>query len=148
MQLTDDVLHRVMQAERQYVRLKQIFASFLDNANYLVSPQSAIKSIRLEVSPEGDFLDVFFAGIQVRFLFLICSGEDGSHRGNIVCSREAPNFSQCKDIVGSFTFSSAGITDFEVADGHDKIEMGYHANEIILHFVDKTIGTPLARPAA
>ena len=142
MELSENIIEQVVQATRQYGRLKGAFARFVERASLLATSQSPIQGVRFAASPESDFLDVFVAGIQLRFQFHLCYGKDRSARGSIVCSREAPCFAETKDIVGSFTFSGNGITDIEVKDGGDKPEMDYHAIYIIAYFIDKAIAKP------
>lgn len=139
MELSANTLEQVIQATRQYGRLKAAFTGFIERAAFLATPRSPIQGVRLAASPESDFLDVFVAGIQLRFQFFLCYAKDRSVRGSIVCLREVPYFSETRDIVGSFTFSGHGITDIEVKEGEDKPELDYHAIHIIAYFVDKAI---------
>lgn len=143
MELTKNVAEKVMRAERYYRRLKQVFAGFVERASFIEDAQCSVKGIKLTTSPAGDSLEVSVAGIHVRFVFLLCYESDGTPRGKIICTREVPVISDNKDILGSFTFSGQGITDFEVNDGGDQIEMEYHALEIVMHFVDFAIAKPL-----
>lgn len=145
MELTKNVIERIAHVDKRYVRFRQVFATFVERAQLLVGPDSNIKGLRLETSAQENILDVFFAEMQIRFLLLVCYGEDGSPRGRVVCSREIPNLSDTNDILGSFSFSGQGATDFDVEQGHDPVEMEYHAIEIVLHFLNLAIGKPLPR---
>lgn len=143
MELTKNVFERIAQVDKRHVRFMQIFATFVERVQFLGGPNSTIKGIKLEAAAQENILDVFFAGIRIRFLLLVCYGEDASPRGRVVCSRKIQNLFDTNDIVGSFTFSGQGVTDFDVEQGHESVEMEYHAIDIVLHFVNLAIGKPL-----
>lgn len=139
MELTKRAETRIVHAERQYLRLNRVFSSFVERASFLEGSQSPLTTFKPLASPDGDSLDVVGVGIHLKFVFLLCYGQDGTPKGRVVCLRETPRFSEAKDIIGSFTFSGSGTTDFEIKDGEDTVEMDYHTIEIILHFVDQAI---------
>jgi len=145
MELTKNIVERITLVDRRHLRFRQIFVRFIEKAQYLAEPDSPIKGIKLEASTQEDLLKVSFGGIQVRFLLVVCYGDDGSPRGKVVCSRAVRNLSDTIDFVGSFTFSGQGITDFDFAQGDEDIEMEYHAIEIVLHFLNAAITMPLPR---
>ncbi len=143
MKISHKVVDEIIHIERRYTRLTQIFAGFVERAQYLVGENSRLKVLKLKVSADGSSLDAIFAGIHLRFQLLPGYGEDGSVRGWVVCSRQIPGLYKESDILGSFTFLGNGNTDFEVEQGGDPIEMEYHAIEIVLHFVQMAIQKPL-----
>lgn len=143
MELTKNVVERMTLVDKRHLRFRQVFVRFVERAKYLAEPDSPVKGIKLEASPQEDLLDVSFGGIQVRFLLMVCYGDDGSPRGKVVCSRSVRNLADAIDFVGSFTFSGQGTTDFDFAQGDDGIEMEYHAIEIVLHFLNAAITMPL-----
>lgn len=143
MQISHKVVDEIIRVERRYTRLTQIFASFVERAQYLVGENSQLKALKLKVSADGSSLDAIFAGIHLRFQLLPGYGEDEVVRGRVVCSRQIPGLYKESDILGCFTFLGNGNTDFEVEQGNDPIEMEYHAIEIVLHFVQMAIQRPL-----
>ena len=143
MQISDKIFEQITYVEKRYAKFKQIFAIFVESAQDLVGENSPLKALKLEASAEGNCLDVFFAGIHMRFLLLPCYGEGESARGRVVCSRNIPTLYKDSDILGSFTFSTDGSTDFDTAPGRDLIEMEYDATKIVLHFVHMAINKPL-----
>ena len=143
MKISHKVVDEIIHIERRYTRLTQIFAGFVERAQYFVEENSPLKALELKVSADGSSLDANFAGIHLRFQLLPGYGDDGSVRGRVVCSRQIPGLYKESDILGSFTFLGNGNTDFEVEQGGDPIEMEYHAIEIVLHFVQMAIQKPL-----
>lgn len=144
MRISNNVLDEISHVDRRYTRLARIFAGFVERAQYLVGENSPLKWLKLEVSSGGNCLDAVFADLHVRFQLLPSYGEDGSVRGRVVCSREIPHLYKDSDILGSFTFSADGNTDFDVEPGRDPVEIEYHANNIVLHFVHLAIQKPLS----
>lgn len=143
MQISDKIFEQIAQVDKRYTRFTQIFAGFVERALGLVGENSQFKALKLEVSPDGNYFDCFFTGLRVRFQLLPGYGEDGSTRGRIVCSRDIPTLYKDSDILGSFTFSVNGTTDFSFAPDRDPIEMEYDATRIVLHFVHMAIQKPL-----
>lgn len=143
MQISHKVVDEIIHVERRYARLAQIFAEFVERAQYLAGENSPLKTLKLQVSADGNSLDAIFAGIHLRFQLLPVYGEDGSVRGRVVCSRQVPGLYKDSDVLGSFTFFGNGNTDFNVEEGGDPIDMEYHAIEIVLHFVQMAIQKPL-----
>ncbi len=143
MQIGHKVVDEIIHVERRYTRLARIFADFVEKTQYLAGESSPLKALKLQVSADSSSLDALFAGIHVRFQLLPGYGEDGSVLGRVVCSRQIPGLHRDSDILGCFTFSGNGNTDFNVEQGHDPIEMEYHAIEIVLHFVQIAIQKPL-----
>lgn len=143
MQISDKIFEQVAYVDKRYTKFTQIFAGFVESAQRLVGEDSPLKALKLEASAEGNCLDVFFAGMHIRFMLLPCYGEGESTRGRVVCSRDIPTLCKDSDILGSFTFSTDGSTDFDAAPGRDVIEMEYDATKIVLHFVHMAIKKPL-----
>lgn len=143
MKLTAKVFERMDHVARRYDRLKEGFSNFLKGSEYLTESSSSIKGLSLEASLDENHFDVMFAGITIRFFFLIAYSTDGVLSGRVVVIRINPTFSDEKDIIGSFSFNSQGTTDFETLDGNDKLEIGYNAAEIVLHFLDQALAKPV-----
>lgn len=128
---------------RRYSDLKARFDSFFNEAQYLLDPSSKIVNLSFDAVLDKNYFEVSFAGMQLRFQFVPSFLEDGSLHGTVYCLRESPNFTESKDIIGTFTFNGRGITNFEVDDGNDALEIGYNAAEIIMHFVNQALAKPL-----
>lgn len=144
MKLTEKVFDRIAHVARHYSRIQDRFASFLKETEYLTKSSSPIKGLSINASLEDNYFDVLFAGMTIRFSLLVTYSSDGVSSGRVVVVRVSPVFSDKKDIIGSFTFNGQGITDFESADDNDKLDIGYNASEIVLHFIDQAIAKPLA----
>jgi len=145
MQISNKVIEEIALVDRRFTRFLQIFAGFVERAQYLIEENSKFKSFQLEISAEGNRLDAIFAGIRVRYQLLPSYGEDRSVRGRVMCLRQIPGLCDDNDILGSFTFMGNGITDFEVEPGHDPIELENDAVKIVLHFIALAIDKPLPR---
>ncbi len=143
MKLTEKVFDRIDHVARRYARFKEGFASFLKGTEYLTDSSSPIKGLSLIASLDENHFDVLFVGITIRFSFLVVYGTDGILSGRVVVVRVSPTFSDKKDIIGSFSFNSQGTTDFETLDGNDKLDIGYNAAEIVLHFLDQALAKPV-----
>lgn len=143
MQISDKIFEQIAYVDKRHTKFSQIFAGFVESALHLEGENSPLKALKLEAFAEGNCLDVFFAGMHVRLLLLPCYGEGESTRGRVVCSRDIPTLYKDSDILGSFTFSMDGSTDFDTTPGHDLIEMEYDATKIVLHFVHMAIKKPL-----
>lgn len=143
MKLTDKVFDRIDHVGRRYAQFSEIFAQFLKGCTYLTDPSSPVKGIALSVSLDQNHFDVLFAGMVVRFHFVAGYGADSALTGRVIVIRVSPTFSDTPDIIGSFLFNGQGITDFEVSDGSDKLEIEYNAAEIVLHFLDQALAKPL-----
>ena len=144
MKIDTNVVQRMAQVERKLNRFRTVFSGFIESAKWLKQPSFPVQGIELQVSPQNDYLDVFFAGISIRFLLLIGNGEDGEVRGRRICLRQIPLLSEKRDVVGTFLFSGQGVCDLEVDVGNDPIEMEYNAGLIVLHYIDKAIKLPLS----
>jgi hypothetical protein len=143
MKVTARVFDRATHAQKRYARLKEHFAHFYDGVTYLSELASPIKDITLSAELATNCFDVSFLGMKLRFHFVACYGQDEELRGKVVVVREAPAFSECPDIVGSFLFNGQGISDFEATDGEGELDMAYSAAEIVLHFLDQSLAKPL-----
>lgn len=143
MKIDANIVQRMAQLERKLNRFRAAFSGFIEGAKWLKQPNSPLKGIELQTSSQNDYLDVFFAGMCIRFLLLISYGEDGEPRGRVVCTRLIQGLSDKRIEIGCFLFSGQGMTDFEVDEGGDPIEMEYHAGLIVLNYIDQAIKAPL-----
>lgn len=139
MNIENNIVNKIVYAERRYVRLKEKFAEFAQGAEYFLDPGCEIKSVVVSVSENCEYFDAFFATIQIRFHFTVCYAADNSLRGKVICILQSPSFTDTKKIIGTFTFNGQGEADFEVPKSADKIELAYSAVEIVLHFLDQGI---------
>lgn len=143
MKLIPNSHEKIIQIGRRYSDLKARFHSFFNGAQYLLDPSSRIANLAFEAVLDKDYFDVSFAGMQLRFQFVPSFLEDGSLHGTVYCLRESPKFNEPKDIIGTFTFNGRGITNFEVDEGDDALEIEYNAGEILMHFVHQALAKPL-----
>ena len=143
MKLISKVFDRAAYAQKRYGRLNEHFVQFLAGAAFLTEPASPVKGLAFSEALNANYFDAFFLGMQIRFRLHAYYGSDDALLGKVVVVREVPTFSEVSDIIGSFSFNGQGTTDFEVAEGADNIEMKYSAAEIILHFLDLSLGKPL-----
>lgn len=143
MKLTEKVFDRIDHVARRFARFSEGFAGFLKGAEYLTEPSSPIKGLSFNAALDKNFFEALFAGMTIRFCFFVAYGTDGVLAGHVVVIRVRPTFSDTPDIIGSFSFNSHGITDFDTLDGNDKLEISYNAAEIILHFLDQALAKPL-----
>lgn len=133
----------MVRISRRYPDLKARFDSFFNGAQYLLAPASSIVNLSFEANLDKNYFDVLFAGMRLRFKFIPFTLEDSSLHGSVFCLRESPKFIESKDIIGTFTFNGRGITNFEVDDGNDALEIEYNAGDIIMHFVNQALAKPL-----
>lgn len=139
MNIEHNIVNKSIHAERRYVRLKEKFSEFARGAEYCLEPRCEVKGVVISISENREYFDALFATIQVRFQFTVCYAADNSLRGKVICILQTPSFTDTKKIIGTFTFNGQGEADFEVPAGADKIELGYSAVELVLHFLDKGI---------
>lgn len=135
MHLTVNVLDRISNAERRFERLRQKFAIFIRNLEFFTEPRCPVRGVAVATTADGNFCTVSFATVVVGFRLLFSLSSDGAAAGRVVCTLEAPIFTEIKPVLGSFKFNPQGFTDFEVTEGADLIEMEQHAAELVLHFV-------------
>lgn len=143
MKLIPNNHEKSIQTGRRYLELKARFDSFFNGAQYLLDPSSKIVNLSFDASLDNNYFNVLFAGMQLRFQFVPSLLEDSSLHGVVYCLRESPKFIESKDIIGTFIFNGRGITDFEVDDGNDRLEIEYNAGDIIMHFVNQALAKPL-----
>lgn len=143
MKIDENIHGKAITIGRRYAQLKAAFENLYIGGQYLVEPASKLESFRFEPSLEKGYFDVFYSGLQVRFQFSPYYAEDDAVQGKVLCYREHPKFSKEPDLIGSFTFNGRGITDFEVIEGRDKLEMEVDGGDIILHFIDAALAKPL-----
>ena len=149
MKLTEDVLNRTVNAQKQHRRLKAIFfENFRRGAEYLTDEECPIKDLTLASSLDENYFDIFFLEMQIRFRFFTYYGADDVLTGKVAVLRQSPTLSKTPDVIGGFSFNAEGMTDFEAAEGNKKIEIGHGAKAIILHFIDQALLKPLPLPAA
>ena len=127
---------------KRYGRYKEIFKRFFNSAKLLTKPDTPVEGVVLKPLLDENYFDTFFGGMRIRFLFLESYGVDDILMGKIVAVRVWPTFSESPDIIASFTFDGEGFTDFEVADGNDKVNIEYKAAEIILLILDLALRKP------
>ncbi|MBU0910489.1 MAG: hypothetical protein KKA54_15705 [Proteobacteria bacterium] len=142
MKLTENVIDRAEYAAKRYDSFKEAFVRFMKGAAYLTEPSSPIRGLSIEPSLDKNHFDVTFVGMTIRFCFLVQYGTDNALTGRVVIVRETPTFSDTPDIIGAFSFNGKGVTDFDVAEGDDKLEIEYNAVEIVLHFLDQALAKP------
>lgn len=104
------------------------------------------KETTVEFLPDLQCMDVKVAGIHLRFQFHICYNKNASIVGKVICHRIAPALLQTekvKDVIGEFTFDSAGFADIEEDKENDKLGFELNAHEIVLHFLCLSLSKPL-----
>jgi hypothetical protein len=143
MKLIPNSHDKMIHVSRRYLDLKARFDGFFNGAQYLLDPSSKIVNLAFDTALEKDYFDVLFTGMQIRFKFIPFALEDGSLHGSVYCLRESPRFIESKDIIANFTFNGRGITNFEVDEGSDALEIEYNAGDIIMHFVNQALAKPL-----
>ena len=148
MKLTTDIISRIDNTQKQHRRMKAIFlGNFRRGAEFLTDEEGLFKELSLGSSLEENYFDIFFLEMQIRFHFSTCYGADDALTGNVAVLRQSPTFTKTPDVIGNFSFNIEGITDFEVAEGNDRIELGRYSKEIILHFINQALLKPLPLPA-
>lgn len=144
MKIDTNVVQRMAQVERKLNRFRAVFSGFIEGAKWLKQPSFPVQGIELQASPQNDYLDVFFSGVCIRFMLILAYREDGEICGRVLCLRQIPVLSDKRDVIGTFSFSGQGTTDFEVDVGDDPIDMEYCAGVIVLHYFDQAIKLPLS----
>ncbi len=129
---------------KRYGRYKEIFKRFFNSAKLLTEPDTPVEGVVFKPSLDENYFDIFFDGTRLRFLFLESYAADDTLMGKIIAVRVWPTFSESPDIIASFTFDGEGFTNFEVADGHDKVNIEYKSAEIILLIFDLALRKPLS----
>ncbi len=122
---------------------KYYFERFLNESLRLTDPNYGFPGISFEAHLETNYFDVSYLGVHLRFEFNLCIDEDGVAEANIYCSKESPNFSQEKNIIGVFKFDHAGKTNFETDNDQETVILQYRGIEIISHFIYLSATKPL-----
>jgi hypothetical protein len=143
MRIAPKVHEQAVSACRRYSRLKGAFGRFYVGGQLLTEQRSRLENFVFEPSLENNRFDVLLMGMRLQFLFAPLYDENGALHGNVFCSRCHPRFSENPLLIESFKFDAQGITDFEVDEGQDRLEIEYNAPEIILHFITQALAMPL-----
>lgn len=142
MRLTANIVDRLSNAERRFVRLKEKFSVFVRQLEFFSEPRCPVRGVVITASSDGNFCTASFTTVTVGFRLLFTLAPNDVAAGKVVCTLEAPVFTETKPVLGSFTFKPQGLTDFEVAEGADPIDMEQHAIELVLHFVNAALERP------
>jgi hypothetical protein len=143
MKLISNSYQKALHLSNLNKELKYFFERFFNESQRLTDPTYGFSGISFEDNLERNFFDVSYLGVQLRFEFNLCIGEDGVAEGNIYCSKESPNFSKEKNIIGTFKFDQAGKTNFESDNDQETVRLQYQAIEIISHFIYLSTTKPL-----
>ncbi|MDP3087651.1 MAG: hypothetical protein Q8M99_05630 [Methylotenera sp.] len=129
--------------DKRYPALVDGFERFYRGSQFLINSKWKIPGFLFEPPTGNNYFDVFFAGMRLRFQMVATALEDGSLLGTIYCLRITPKFKELEDVIGSFTYNGQGITDFEVEENKDRIEIEHMAPEIIVNFINLALLKPL-----
>lgn len=144
MKLPEKINERASFAAKRYAKLKDIFGQFFaESARCLGDARSPVKGVDLVPSLDANYFDASFVGMKIRFLFSAQYNTDNSLMGQIVALRENQKSSNTLEVIGRLSFDGQGITDFEEADGNEKLEITHIAPEIILHFFEQALSKPM-----
>ena len=148
MKLTENVYNRIVATQKQHIRLKALFfENFKRGAEFLTDEEAPIKGLTLTPSLEGNYFDISYLDMQIRFAFFTYYGADDVLTGKVVALRKITALTSITDVIGNFSFDIDETTDFEVAEGDKKIEIGYRSKDILLHFIELAILKPMTLPA-
>jgi hypothetical protein len=142
MKLSKQIFDQANSSLKKYGRFKEIFKRFFNSANFLTAPDTPVEGVVFKPFLDENYFDTYFDGMRIRFLFLQNYVSDDELMGKIVAVRVWPTFSETPDIVASFTFDGEGFTEFEIANGQDKVNIEYKAAEIILLVLDQALRKP------
>jgi hypothetical protein len=143
MKITENVYEKIVAASRRYSRLKSAFERFYAGGQYLSEQQSRLESFVFQPSFESNKFEILFLGMRIQFLFVPLFDGNNALQGNVICSKHHHVHSDKLIQIGSFKFDGQGMTDFEVDEGQDKLEIEFKAIDIMLHFVNEALITPL-----
>ena len=143
MRIAHNLYNQTVSVSRRYSRLKAVFESFYAGGQHLIEQRSQLENFVFEPSLENNYFDALFMGMRIQFLFVPFYDGNGALQGNVFCSRCHPRFSENPLLIGSFKFDAQGVTDFEVDEGQDRLGIEYSAPEIILHFINQALITPM-----
>jgi hypothetical protein len=143
MKIIENVHEKTVAASKRYSRLKSGFERFYSGGQYLTAQQSRLENFVFQPFLESNYFEVLFLGMQIRFLFVSLYDENNSLQGNVICTKYHFGHSEKLIQIGTFKFDGQGMTDFEVDEGQDRLEIEYNAPEIILHFINQALATPL-----
>jgi len=139
MKITDRIVDRTAFAARVHGYLKWHFERFFHSAGYLMQPTSPVKGLVLRPVLDMDYFEVSFLGMRIRFQFVLQCASDGFLGGKVIAVRESYGLPNCDGNVGGFMFDAQGFTDFDDSMSGGRLDIGYGAAEIILHFFDQAI---------
>lgn len=143
MKLISNSYEKALRLVKINKEFKYYFERFFDESQRLTDPNYGFPGISFEANLERNYFDVSYLGVHLRFEFNLCIGEDGVAEANIYCSKESPNFSKEKNIIGAFKFNRAGITNFETDNDQETVSLEYRAIELISHFIYLSATKPL-----
>ena len=146
MQLTERVGPRLDRAGQRFEQLKRPFQAFIERLACFAAPRCEVRGVVVTPTPDEFYFTVSFTTVTVGFRFLLALEANSVAHGRVVCTLEKPTFTETKPVLGSFTFNGQGETDFEVAEGVDKLDIDFFAPEIVLHFINAALERPAPEP--
>lgn len=148
MQLNERVIDRMRIAGSRFETLKRVFGAFIGSLDFFARPKCPVEGVTIAVQ-DGCFFKASFTAVAVGFRLLHVQNPGGVASAVVVCTLEAPNFTETKPpVIGSFTFTTQGETDFEVAEDEDKVHIELNGPEIVLHFINEALARSQPAPAA
>lgn len=139
MRLTPNLLDRFINAERRFERIEERFAAFQKQLDFFGESRCPLRGIKVEKSADGLACKLAFPTVSVAFRLLLSLTATGIATGKVVCTLEEPRFATDTPVLGSFTFNVQGVTDLEVHEDADVIDIEQHAIELALHFINAAL---------
>ena len=127
---------RLIHAARRFERIEQRFGEFNTALEWFRSPQCPLRQVTVEQGENSRCVIASFGTTKVALRLLLVLREDGVAATECKSPAPQPKLGVVEPLIMSFTFDAQGRTSFEVGADGDPIEMGQHAVEIVMHFLE------------
>lgn len=135
--LSHDRLSQFSRMEREGEQLSRRFAA-LTSAHWYFQERAALKSISVSDALDDGSIEVVFMDVRLRFQLAMIFNDDFEPRGQVICMhcrRTCGN--PVRDMLGTFTFDSEGLTDLDAGIDGQPVDLHAGAPQIILTFLER-----------
>jgi hypothetical protein len=143
MRLLPTAINRFAAADRRFDQFTQKFAGFVARTlDYFSEQRCPVRGVLVTRTDDPLAVIVTYRTVTLGIHMLCELTHEGAASGRVLCTLEKPSFSKEKRLLGSFSFNSQGITDFEADEGDDPIDLEYMAPEIVLTLLHQALQLP------